>query len=141
MQTNNPNFASGASAARYKLANALAEIGILIPSRGGPPLDDEFKVGVLSWRYGGKPILGNLVDAFHWFQVVYEVTVPIAIVVGVGLTRRIETHPLFSATHDRGVKHDFVLGLNEIDEIVVIKDPGDYQAEIEAQIRLSDPRP
>ena len=63
MPANNPDFASGASAARNKLANALAEMGIDIPCNDGPPQDDEYKVAIAIHPHG--PIHGGPLGTRH----------------------------------------------------------------------------
>jgi hypothetical protein len=44
----------GASAARNKVANALAEIGLEFPRSEYPPGDEEFQNAALAWKYGGR---------------------------------------------------------------------------------------
>ena len=137
MPSSNPDYISGACAARNKVANALAELGVIVPSDGGVPTDEDFKSGVHSWKYGGRPLAGNLTIIFHWFQVNFRIDVPIMTLLAV-LTRKIERHSLFSAAQDRGrYLYEFALAMNEDDKMVVLKMSGAYVEEIELEVCAS----
>jgi hypothetical protein len=71
--------AAGASAARNKLANALADAGVQVRSSqyGGPPTDEDFLVALANFLHNVPPSLGirERTVRFSWGQLQYEVPI------------------------------------------------------------------
>lgn len=109
--------ASGASAARHAVANALEEIGIEIPRRRVPPQDADIQSAALAWKYGA----GGPTFLFEWNQSTFRVSVSGEILEG--LKRKVvEAYPLFSAVHRTGNArhpHRFQLRLDEEGEVAL----------------------